>query len=242
MMREIATRFGREGLGFAWLVGEPLLFAFGVLLMWSVLKPAYEHGIKLAPFIMTGYLALLMLRHMISHSLSAIQANSGLLYHRNITPLHIYLSRWSLEFVGTTIAFIVTYGALLMIGSVELPHDPLTLYVGWLLLTWLSIGMSLVLAALALEHEVIERVVPVFTYMLIPISGAFTMAAWLPPKFREIFLLVPIPHGVEMIRAGVFGEFVATYYDVSYIAAWSLGLNFLGLILLARTKRNIEIE
>jgi len=242
MIREVATRFGREGLGFAWLVGEPLIFAFGVLLMWTLLKPAYEHGLRLAPFIMTGYMSLLLLRHMISHGLSAIIANTGLLYHRHITPLHIYISRFALEFAGTTVAFVVTYGFLLATRSVTLPHEPLLLYGGWLLLAWLSTGIALVLAAIALEHEVVERVVPVFTYLLIPISGAFTMAAWLPAKYRDLFLLVPIPHGIEMIRAGVFGEFVPTYYDASYIAAWALGLNFLGLVLLARTQRNIEVE
>jgi len=49
MMREMATRFGREGLGFAWIVGEPLLFCFGVMILWSFTKSPYEHGIRLAP-------------------------------------------------------------------------------------------------------------------------------------------------------------------------------------------------
>ena len=34
MMREIVTRFGREGFGFLWLIGEPLLFCMGVIVMW----------------------------------------------------------------------------------------------------------------------------------------------------------------------------------------------------------------
>ena len=33
MMRELSTRYGRDNLGFLWLIGEPLLFTFGVLIM-----------------------------------------------------------------------------------------------------------------------------------------------------------------------------------------------------------------
>ena len=57
MMRELTTRFGREGLGFAWLVGEPLIFCFGVIILWSFSKPAYEHGVRIAPFVL-GFLGV----------------------------------------------------------------------------------------------------------------------------------------------------------------------------------------
>ena len=63
MMREMVTRYGREGLGFLWVVGEPLMFCLGVIVMWTFLKPAYEHGVRVGPFVMTGYMCLLLLRH-----------------------------------------------------------------------------------------------------------------------------------------------------------------------------------
>ena len=45
VMREMTTRYGRQGLGFAWVIGEPLIFCFGVLILWTATKPAYEHGL-----------------------------------------------------------------------------------------------------------------------------------------------------------------------------------------------------
>ena len=79
-MREMTTRFGRKGLGFAWLVAEPMLFCFGVLILWSFTKPAYEHGIRLAPFVMPGYMCLILIRHLISLLSAALPAHIGLLY------------------------------------------------------------------------------------------------------------------------------------------------------------------
>jgi len=46
MMRETSTRFGREGIGFAWLILEPLIFCLAVLALWTLTKPDYSNGIK----------------------------------------------------------------------------------------------------------------------------------------------------------------------------------------------------
>jgi len=242
MMREIITRFGREGLGFVWLVGEPLVFCVGVILMWSVLKPAYEHGIHVGAFVMTGYMCLVLMRHIINYMMNAVQANIGMLYHKKITVLHLIISRATLELAGSTIAFFVVYVAMFLLDQVALPHNLFLLYAGWFSLFWLSTGMGLVLAALAMRFEVVERIVGIFMYMLIPISGVFVMVAWLPASYRDLYLLVPIPHTVEMVRAGVFGEFVQTYYDPLYPLAWGTVLIVVGLLLLARAIKHIDVD
>ena len=53
---------------------------------------------------------------------------------------------------------------------------------------------------------------------------------------------MPLPHAVEMLRAGVFGEFVKTYYDPYYGLAWGAGLNILGLLLIASSRDQIDVE
>lgn len=242
LLREVVTRYGRKGIGFLWVVGEPLMFCLGVLALWTLIKPEYEHGVRVAPFIMTGYMCLLLLRHTISYSVTAVQANTGLLHHRKISILHIYLSRSILEFAGATVAFVVVYALLLILGAVELPRDVVLLYSGWLLLWWFATGLALVFSGLAMEFEVMERIVPVLMYLMIPMSGAFIMASWLPDRWRSLFLLIPLPHTIEMVRAGVFGEFVPTYYDPVYVMVWAASLNCLGLLLLARAKKRLEVE
>src|SRR5690606_29675454 len=98
MMREMATRYGRRGRGFLWVVGEPLLFCVGVILIWTFIRSHSAHGLSVAAFAMSGYMCLILLRHSISFSLNAVSANLGLLYHRALGPLHFYLSRAVLEF------------------------------------------------------------------------------------------------------------------------------------------------
>lgn len=241
-MREMTTRFGRKGLGFAWLVGEPMLFCFGVLILWSLTKPAYEHGVRLAPFVVTGYMCLILIRHLIGLLSSAIQANIGLLYHRQVSPLHILAARVLLELGGATIAFFVVYATLLFLGQVDLPHNYLLIYGGWFLVAWASTGLALVMTGLVMRYEVFERVVNLISYIMIPVSGAFFMVSWLPEGFRRVVMLLPFVHGTEMIRAGVFGEFVETHFDLSYALAIGTILNIIGLLLVASSMDRIEVD
>src|SRR5262245_4021341 len=113
MIREITTRFGRENIGFLWIVAEPLIFALGVLAFWVALKPPDEHGIPVGAFVITGYLPLLMLRHFISRGVAAIGANAALFFHRQVTVLHVVAARLAVEFAGTTLAFVVACLALI---------------------------------------------------------------------------------------------------------------------------------
>lgn len=242
LMREMTTRFGREGIGFLWLVAEPLAFCFGVMLLWTLTKPAYEHGIRVAPFVMTGYMSLILLRHQIGLSANALQANVGLLHHRSIAPLHIYISRNLLEIAGATVAFIIVYVVLMAVGQVGLPHDYLLLYSGWALLAWIGMGFALVLAGLAMRFEFMERLVPLIGYILIPVSGVFFMVAWLPARYQEPYLYVPFPHAVEMIRAAIFGEFVETHYHPLYALAIGTLFNIIGMLLIAGARDKIDVE
>jgi len=242
LMREMTTRFGREGLGFVWMIAEPLIFCLGVLFMWTLIKPAYEHGIRLGPLVMTGYMSLLLYRHMIAFSMGAVEANIGLLHHRQIGILHIFLARNVMEFCGSTVALVIVYIVLIALGQVGLPKDWLLLYAGWLMVGWVGFGVAITLAGMAMRYEIMERLVPVLSYAMIPLSGAFFMVGWIPEKYREAFLLVPLPHGIEMVRGGVLGEFVHTYYHPAYAFAFGGVLIGTGLILLADVKNRIVIE
>ena len=242
VMRELITRYGREGLGFLWLVLEPLVFCFGVMGMWSLLKPEYEHGVRVAPFVMTGYMGLLLFRHIVSVFAGAIQANVGLMHHRRVKALHIFLTRGIMETAGGALAYVVVYLALLMIGVVEAPSNYLNLYIGFLLMAWLGMGFGLTMAALALKFEVVERIIPIVMYLMIPVSGAFIMVDWIPYAYQHLYLLIPLPHTIEMMRSSVFGEFVTTHYNPYYPLYFGAVLNMFGLTILNYTQKFIEVD
>ncbi len=212
------------------------------MVLWSFTKPAYEHGIRLAPFVMTAYMSLILIRHLIGYLAGALQGNMGLLYHRQIGPLHIFSARILLEFAGATIAYAIVYVFLLAVGQVNLPSNYLLLYFGWFLLAFISSGFALILTGLAMRFDVMERLIGLIGYLILPLSGVFTMVAWLPDGFRKVLLILPFVHPVEMMRSAVFGEFVKTYYDIPYALAFGAVFNIVGLLLISSARHLIETE
>ncbi len=242
MMREMATRYGRRGIGFLWVVGEPLLFCVGVILMWTFIRSHSAHGVNVAAFAMSGYMCLILLRHSISFSLNAVSANLGLLYHRALGPLHFYLARAVLEFAGATAAFLLVYLLLLLFQQVTVPHDYILLYGGWALMWFMSTGTGFVFSGLAMRSDVMERIVPLLSYSLIPLSGVFFMIDWLPVAVRETYLLVPFPNAIEMVRAGVFGDQVTTHFRTGYAIACALALMLAGLLLIKNAEGYVDVD
>ena len=100
IMRETYTRFGRENLGFAWMYGEFLIFALPVIVMWRLIRGHYEHGVLVVPFVWSGYLPILLFRHIGGHMLRAVRLNMSLFYHRNVTPFDAVLARIAVEIFG----------------------------------------------------------------------------------------------------------------------------------------------
>jgi capsular polysaccharide transport system permease protein len=242
LLREVATRYGRRNLGFLWLLGEPLLFCLGVLALWTVIRPPYEHGIKVIPFVLTGYMPIILVRHMVTHAVNCVRANSGLLYHRHITLMHLFSARLALEFIGVSLSFLVVAVVLGLFGLIDFPPKLHLVYGGWLLMAWTAFGLAMILGALSEIYEVMERFVALFTYILVPVSGTFYMAAWIPAQYREVALTLPLLHSVEMIRGGFLGDQVQVFYNPVYAIAWAAGLTFVGLLTLRFVRDRVEVE
>ncbi len=241
-LRELVTRYGRENLGFLWVIIEPLLFCSAVSVLWTVIRPTFEHGIRVVPFVVTGYMPILLVRHVLMHGMYAVRVNAPLLYHRQITILHLFFARALVEVVGVTFAFILIGLVLIPVGLLPLPENLLPIYAGWFLLAWMAFGLAMIFGSAFELFEPIERIVGVITYIMVPLSGTFYMAAWVPDKFRSYVLLIPFLNSVEMIRSGFFGGAVHSYYSVPYTIGWAAGFVLLGLIFTTFVRNRVHIE
>ena len=242
LLRELHTRFGRENIGFLWLVAEPGLFCLGVTLMWGAIKPAHEHGVPVVAFVITGYVPLTMWRHCVFRAVKAFEANGSLLFHRQVTPLDIILARVVLEVYGTIIAGLLVSIAAMLLGFMDPPADIGLVYLGTLYHVAFCLACALLFASLSERSEMLEKFVSVFTYLAIPFSGAFAMVDWLPQSFHPILYWSPSVHSVEMIRAGQFGSKVHAHYDLAFMTWINAALLLIGLSLTLRSRRYIVVQ
>jgi ABC-type polysaccharide/polyol phosphate export permease len=242
LLREIITRFGRRNLGVLWLVLEPMLFTLGVAALWSAARAHQLSAIPIIAFAITGYSSVLMWRNTVGHCVSAIQSNLNLLYHRNVQPIDVFLARIALEVGGATASFVVLSVLFTALELITPPVDLLLVVAGWLMLGWFGAALGLLVGAATSFSELVKRLWTPTAYLLFPLSGAAFMVDWLPPASREFILLLPMVHGVEMLREGYFGGVVPTHYDAAYMAGINLVLTFLGLALVRLASRRVEAD
>ena len=121
MIRELVTRFGRENIGFLWIMVEPLLFAGMVGFIWRYMKGPEEHGVSIVAFVASGYIPMTFFRHAVMRTTRVFSVNGSLLYHRQIKVLDFIFVRVLIEMIGGMMAYLFIGALLLILTSFRCP-------------------------------------------------------------------------------------------------------------------------
>ena len=241
LLREIITRYGRDNLGVLWLVGEPMIFTLGVTTLWTVAGLAHGGtGIPIVAFAVTGYSSVLMWRNATSQCAIGIENNKPLLFHRRVRILDVFLARIALEIVGASASFVALSFLFVFLGWMPVPENLLMVLAGWFMLAWLGASLALLVGAGTAFSPLVHRLWHPVAYLLFPMSGAAFMVEWLPKKLQDAVLLLPMVHGVELLRHGYFGNVVRTHYDIGYMAECCLVMMLCGLLVVREASRRVE--
>lgn len=242
MLRELTTRFGRENIGFLWVMAEPLLFAVLVGLLWRATKGPTDHGLDIVAFVVSGYIPLVLFRSSVSRAVSSFTANGSLMYHRQIQVIDLLLVRFLIELIGHMMAYLFIAVVLWSLGFFPTPFDIGFFILGWLYYALFTLAVTLVVAPLSEMSDVLEKVMGVSIYLMIPFSGAFYLVGALSSDAASLVLWSPPVHGMELMRFGLFGPSIDPHYDLFYPLNFILPCILVGLVLCRIARRNLVIE
>lgn len=240
MMREIITRFGRKNLGFLWLFIEPLLMTLLIVAFWKLIRADQFSTLNIVAFTATGYPLAMMWRNASNRAIGAISANASLLYHRNVRVLDTIFTRILLEITGATIAQILLMTLLITIGLIPMPHDVFYMIMAWGLMALFAVGLGLIICSVAYHFEVFGKLWGTFSFILLPLSGAFFFVHSLPSQTQHYVKWIPMISGTEMFRHGYFGDIIPTYEQITFLIICDLAMILLGLILVKQFSRGID--
>ena len=179
-LRETVTRFGREGLGMLWMIGEPALFVIGVMIIFSFIDSGYPYGISPAEWLAVSYPTLLFWRNGTGRVTGDIEQNRSLLHHQPIRPMDILYARILLEFASGMAVFLFLFPIFIVVGICHLPSNLLIMAVCYLLIIWFSFGFVLIMAGLAELSETIEKTSHIILYLMLPFCGVFVPTFLVP--------------------------------------------------------------
>ena len=213
-LREMITRFGREGLGVLWMMAEPAMFIVGVMAIFSQTETNAQFPV--AEYLAVSYPTLLFWRNTTGRVIKAIEVNRALLHHKPIRPIDIIYSRILLEFAGATASFLVLFAVFNVIGICQMPADPLTMILGYFLVVWFSFNFVMTMAALSEMSETIDRISHIILYLMIPFSGVFIPTYLLPTEAGHLLTYFPLVDAVEYFHHGYYGARMPTFYQMGY--------------------------
>jgi capsular polysaccharide transport system permease protein len=236
MIREGQAKYTQKTLGFFWTIGEPLILTCGVIVLWLVTNRGEGHGnVNVIALALTAYSHIQLWRRTVLPSLN-------LFYHQDIHVLDVAIAGALIESVSIFTSFTIIATVCVLFGAMEPIRDPGLVLAAWCLDTLFCFSFSLFMAGVSGLNEMVERLMHPLMYLTLPITGAFTMTAWLPPRFRAIVEWVPLASAIEMLRAGVFSLDVKTYYSVPLIVFSSLFFIAIGLPVIEYARRKIDVQ
>lgn len=244
IMRELHTRYGRDNIGYLWIIAEPMLLAGTVALMHigSETSGHYGSDFGVIPFTLTGYCVFMILRSIVTRAETTLEANKPLLFHRMVTILDMLLARALLESISAVAAMVVLLSGAVALGLAHPPARPLLLLAGVGLMSWFSFALSMLICTATYFSKAAAKLVHPAVYLLLPLSGAFFLLRWIPEPFRTSLSWSPLNQIFEMIHVGQFQSVESSYYDPLYAAGWCAALTVLGLLSLRVLRRHVHLS
>lgn len=242
MLRELHTRYGRENIGYLWLILEPLLLATMISLIHQRGPSHFGSDIKPVPLALVGYCNFMTFRSIVNRAEGALEGSASLFYHRTISVFDILMSRALLEVAGTFLAFAILIGLAVAVGVASPPDRPLLYLLGVFLMFWLSFGLSMIVCAITHDNRSLGRLIHPMVYIMMPLSGAFFVLDKLPSEIRDVFYWVPMAHVFELLRYGWFHSASPDFIDPYYLGLWLLGSTLIGLLLISVVRKRIQLS
>lgn len=242
MMRELHTRYGRDNIGYLWLIAEPMLLAALVALIHMGRENHYGLDIRPVPFVVIGYTIFMTFRTIVNRADGSLDANAPLMYHRMVTIFDIQLARVLLEAAGTFLTLMILLSLAALIGLADWPARPLALVAGAGFMIWLSMGVSFLATAVTYDNNTAGRFIQPFTYILMPLSGAFFRTEWIPDPYRSWIYWLPTTQIFELAR---YGQFVAgddRYFNIGYISFICAALTLFGMLAMRHIRQHIHLR
>lgn len=242
LLRETKTRFGANQMGYLWAILEPSMWIVMFALIYSAFGRLAPPGMSMIAFLTTGIVPFSLFRDTASRCLSAIEANKGLLFYPQVRPLDLVFARAVLEAATHLVVMALFLGGVAAYEGVLRVADWLETLAGLALASGLGASLGLLCCGLSVFSPSVERLFPSLIRPLFWISAIFHPVESLPKAFRDVLLLNPLVHAVELTRDGWFPAYRLLHVEPWYPAGWILVMLFFGLSLERIARRRLEIS
>jgi capsular polysaccharide transport system permease protein len=242
LLRETKTRFGANHLGYVWALVQPAAWIGMFVGFYYVFGRLSPPGTAVVAFLTTGIVPFSSFRETATRCMSAIDANKGLLFYPQVRPLDLVVARAILEAATHTLVMALLLGGVALYDGLPSIENPLRTLTGLGLASGLGTSLGLLCCGLSVYTHTLERLFPTIMRLFFWTSALFHPVESLPKHARDILLLNPVAHAIELTRGGWFPGYSVRHVDVWYPLLWILVMAFFGLSLERTARRHLELS
>ena len=234
-MREALDRLFDMRAAWFWLLAEPVLHIGFVTFLMGVIRVRTIGNTDVVVWIMVGMLAFFLFRRTAVQVTYAVDSNRPLFAYRQVKPFDPAIARAVLEAFLMGLVAIVIFVSVAMLGHDAFPSDILLVAQASFGLWLFGVGYGLVASVLMELVPEMEHVLKIMMMPLYLVSGVIWPIASVPLPYRDLLMINPIAHGLELVRLGFFPYcHYAPNLSLSYLYGWAVVSFFLGLLLYRR--------
>ena len=234
-LREALDRLFDMRFAWFWLLAEPVLHIAFITFVMTVIRVRTVGNADVVVWIIIGMLAFFLFRRTAVQVTHAVDSNRPLFTYRQVKPFDPAIARAVLEGFLMAIIALVILGTAALLGHQTFPVDALLVMQAVFGLWLFGIGYGLVASVLMALVPEMEHVLKIVMLPLYLISGVIWPLASIPLPYRDILMINPIAHGLELVRMGFFPYYhTVPGLSMPYLFAWGVVSIMLGLMLYRR--------
>lgn len=239
LMRELQTRFGGYRLGYLWAPLEVIFQVAIYLVIFGAIMTRVLPGMDYKLFLVAGLVPFRMMSTIATRSLGAVEANQGLLMYRSVRHIDVIIARSFLELIIYFFTFVLLLLVLVFIGiPISLAHLDVVLFC-WITLFLFGFGLAMIMMVVGYYGGEISKIISLVFTILYFASGIIYSIHIIPEPYFSYLLYNPFIHNIELMRNALAPNYPAYHIDIGYFLKWTVGVNFLGLLMYKAVEKDL---
>lgn len=240
--RETKTRFGQKKIGYLWIFLEPLAQIAVFAAIFGVFMGRIMPGINYVIYLSIGVIGWNLFNDTLNRSLSAVQANLGLLVYNRVKPIDTVMARAVLEGMIFCLILPIILLFLHLIGHKIVYFNLYYVSLGFISLWLLSVGMGMFFAVLAAIKQEFSWIVSMIMKPLYFMSGVLYSVSSLPGEYQKILYFNPVVHSLGLLRKGFIENYTASYINLGFLFACCLFFIFMGIAAFVSQEHRLRMD
>jgi len=238
-LRELNMRFTSGRSGLFWTFMEPFIQILIFVLIKVALFGSGNEAFDFAVFLALNFTAFNLFKNIVTKSMNAFSANKLLFVYKQIKPIDTIIARGLVE-IFITVIIILIFIAIGLYFNLDMSIKNFNMvFFGFIVLILYSYSFAIVIAVGNVFFQSIGKLIGFLMTALMFGSAVFYALDAVPEKARELLLINPLAHIMEIIHGYYFIALDDKYVDYNYIFVWILGLLFVGLWLYRKLEKRI---